>query len=75
MDRHNKNRETLCSWVFAFIFYLNLLHQLVMLGPKQPQPQTETEITTAQRRLGQQSAKDHGRTMEELRLIQQGGTL
>ena len=39
MDRHNKNRETLCSWVFAFISYLNLLHQLVMLGPKQKQPQ------------------------------------
>ena len=32
----NNNRETLCSQVCAFPFRLNLLHQLVMLGPKQP---------------------------------------
>ena len=31
-------RKTLCSWVCAFVFCFNLLHQLVMLalGPEQP---------------------------------------
>ena len=33
---HNDNRETLCSRVCAFAFCVNSLHQLVMLGPKEP---------------------------------------
>ena len=48
--KRSKFRETLCSWVCAFVFYSNFLHQLVMLGPKKHSP----------KEVGQQSAKDHG---------------
>ena len=33
---HNSNSDTLCSRVCAFAFCINSLHQLVMLGPKEP---------------------------------------
>ena len=52
---HNNNRDTLCSWVCAFIFCLNLLHQFVMLGPKQPYHKKHSP-----EKVGQQSPKDHG---------------
>ena len=48
---HNSNRETLC----AFVSYLNLLHQLVMLGPKQPYHKNYSPEMD-----GRQSAKEHG---------------
>ena len=47
---HNNNRITLCSWVCAFVFDLDLLYQLVMLGPKQ----------RYHGMVWKQSAKDHG---------------
>ena len=51
---HNNNRETLCSWVCALVFYVNLLHQLVMVGLKQPYHKKYSP-----EKVGQQSAKDH----------------
>ena len=48
---HNNNRETLC----AFVSYLNLLHQSVMLRPKQPYHKNYSPEMD-----GRQSAKDHG---------------
>ena len=51
----NNNRDTLCSWVCAFPFRLNLLHQLVMLGPKQPYHKKRSP-----EKVGKQSATDHG---------------
>ena len=48
-------RETLCSWVCVFAFCLNLLHQLVMLGPEQPYHKKHSP-----QKVGQQLAKDCG---------------
>ena len=52
---HNDNRETLCSLVFAFAFCINSLHQLVMLGPKEPYHKKHSPEN-----VGQQWTKDHG---------------
>ena len=49
----NNNRDTLCSWIYAFLFRLNLLHQLVMLGPKQPYHKKHS-----QEKVGKQSATE-----------------
>ena len=52
---HNNNRITLCSWVCAFVFDLDLLYQLVMLGPKQRYHEKHSPEM-----VWKQSAKDHG---------------
>ena len=52
---HNNNRITLYSWVCAFVFDLDLLYQLVMLGPKQRYHEKHSP-----EKVWQQSAKDHG---------------
>ena len=52
---HTNNRETLCSWVCAFVFHFNLLHHLVLLGPK----------SISQRRLGSSRQRIMGRTIEK----------
>ena len=49
------NLETLHSWVCAFVFCLNWLHQLLMLGPEQPYHKKHSP-----EKAGQQSAKDDG---------------
>ena len=49
------NRITLCSWVCAFVFDLDLLYQLVMLGPNQRYHEKHSP-----EKVRQQSAKDHG---------------
>ena len=49
----NNNRDTLCSWICAFLFHLNLLHQLVMLGPKQLYHKKHS-----QEKVGKQSATE-----------------
>ena len=52
---HNNNRITLCSWVCVFVFDLDLLYQLVMLGPKQRYHEKHSP-----EKVWKQSAKDHG---------------
>ena len=59
---HNRSRETLCSWVRVFVFYLNLLHHVVMLGLKHPYHKKHSP----ERRLGSSWQRIMGRTIEEL---------
>ena len=56
----NNNGETLCvpTGLLRLHFYLNLLYQLVMLGPKQPYH--EKHSPKLPEKVGQQSAMDHG---------------
>ena len=68
----NKERETLCSRVCEFVFCLNLLHQLLMLGPKRPYGIK----SIAKRGLGSSRQRIIGRTIEELSTgqLQQDGS-
>ena len=52
---HNKSRETCVQGSVHFAFCINSLHQLVMLGPKQPYHKKHSP-----EKVGQKSAKDHG---------------
>ena len=56
------NLETLHSWVCAFVFCLNQLHQLLMLGPEQQYHKKHSP----ERRLGSSQQRMMGQTIEEL---------
>ena len=69
---HNKERETLCLRVCEFVFCLNSLHQLLMLGPKQPYGIK----SMAKRGLGSSRQRIMGLRIEELSTgqLQQDGS-